>query len=423
MHRANLLVRRNRCSTAARGRRGSTLVMVMVALVAVAGLSLSAVVITNAAAKQQRSTRDRLAAQYVAEAGLAEAVFDLMTGGTGTQGDLQAPDAYGRSSYWVDAVDLGGGMTSLQATGLDRGAGYRIELILQEQSSSLFTWGAFGDVGMSMDSNAHVDSYDSALGAYSDQDVNGSGNSRYALENGNVGSNQNVGLATNSTVHGSAKPGPGGTTTITGNASISGSTTPSAATIALPPLSIPAIPSAGSLSVSSNTTLPAGVYAFDDLLIETGARLAIHGPATIVVTNMTLESNSELLVEASGGGIEVYVLDDFVMNSNTLIASDTYKPADIAINLDSDNVIDPNVTVDLDEVDFDSNAKLFGTLYAPNASIEINSNFELFGSLVAYQVHLDSNSRVHFDEALLTASSSQTKTFSTLMWKGSPYVP
>jgi hypothetical protein len=72
-------------------------------------------------------------------------------------------------------------------------------------------------------------------------------------------------------------------------------------------------------------------------------------------------------------------------------------------------------------VDFESNAKLFGTIYAPSASIVINSNFELFGSLVARAVHLDSNSRIHFDEALLELDEDEEITFETVAWRQRPF--
>ena len=88
---------------------------------------------------------------------------------------------------------------------------------------------------------------------------------------------------------------------------------------------------------------------------------------------------------------------------------------------ESDNVIDPNVTVDLDDVAFDSNAEIYGTIYAPEALIEINSNFELFGALIARRVHLDSRSRVHYDEALSgTGSDSSDASYAAICWLALP---
>ena len=91
----------------------------------------------------------------------------------------------------------------------------------------------------------------------------------------------------------------------------------------------------------------------------------------------------------------------------------------MALYLESDNIIDPDIDVSLDpaHVDFDSNSEIFGTIYAPNAHIEIDSNFRLYGSLIARSVRLDSNSRIHFDEALLNAAGSGASgAYETLCW-------
>ncbi|MFT7661945.1 MAG: hypothetical protein ACI87A_000153 [Planctomycetota bacterium] len=397
--------------------------MVSLVLVAMAGLSLSLLVITDSSSKELRESRERVSAMYVAEAGISQAIFSLETGGTGVIGSEGTPFGYEQSQVWVDVTDVGGGSKSLVATGVDRGSAYRIEVLVDKEESNSLIWAAFGDVGMTMNSNAHVDSYNSTLGLYEDQDVNGSGSDTYAADNGNIGSNADIELSANSTVHGDGQPGPTGSASVSGsNASISGATAPSTAVIPLPALVIPSFPSSGDYFASGNSnTLASGNYNFGEFELGGNSELMIHGPATIVVTNMTIKANAELFVDASGGPVEFFVLDDFVMNSNTVIASTTYSPADIKINLESDNVIDPDVSVDLDEVDFDSNAQYYGVIYAPNASVEINSNFELFGSLVAYKVHLDSNSQVHFDEALLTSSSSASDSYSMSLWRGAPY--
>ena len=406
-----------------RKRKGSVLVLVTVGLIGMAGLSLSILAITNASNDSLRETRERTAAMYVAEAGIGQAIFDLQNGGTGVLGSAGAPINYEQSEIWVDVTDLGGGSRSLLATGLDKGVGYRIEVIVDKLTTTNFVWGAFGDVGLSMDSNAKVDSYDSSLGTYASQSVNGSGSSQYASANGNVGSNANVGMDSNTQVWGDAQPGPGGAWIPSGKADVTGSTSSASMATPLDPLDIPVIASTGDLIVggSSSQTLAAGSYNFGDLSLDSNSDLLIYGPATIVVTNMSLASSAELIVDATDGPVEFFVMDDFVMNSNTLIASTTFTPADIAINLESNNVIDPDTSVDLDEVDFDSNAQIFGTLYAPNASVVINSNFELFGSLVAFQVDLDSNSFIHYDEALANSNSSGVDEYAMTLWRGAPF--
>ena len=136
-----------------------------------------------------------------------------------------------------------------------------------------------------------------------------------------------------------------------------------------------------------------------------------------------MASNTKLIVDASAGPVEIYVVNDFVLNSNSLVASTTYTPADVAIYLQSDNVIDPNLNVDLDDVDLDSNVEVYGTIYAPNASIDINSNFELFGAVMAYELHLDSNSYIHFDEALLNNFPVGPPDYRAMLWRSMAFRP
>jgi hypothetical protein len=175
----------------------------------------------------------------------------------------------------------------------------------------------------------------------------------------------------------------------------------------MPPLDTPVIPVTGPYVVSdSGDTLASGDHHFTELLVEAGGKLVVTGPATIVADRFELASNSELIVDADGGPVDIYVINDFVLNSNTLIASSTFTPADVDVELDPD------------EIGFESNAQLFGTLYAPQAAIEIDSNFELFGAIVARRLTLDSNSRVHYDQALLQETEEEgSSSFQRLCWR------
>ena len=163
-----------------------------------------------------------------------------------------------------------------------------------------------------------------------------------------------------------------------------------------------------------------GEFAFDESTLNAGSTLNIIGPATVVFSSLELGQNSMLEVDSTNGAVEIFVVDDFVMGSNTTFAPMDRNPtrvkevtaegevifeAALALNLLSDNVVNPDANVDLDEVDFESNAEFYGTLYAPYAIVEINSNFQLFGAMVAREILLDSNSKIHFDESLLDIGS------------------
>ena len=406
---------------------GVSLVMVGLAVSVLATLSVSMLIATKSTTDEKMAHREDVAALFAAEAGLAEAVFDLNSGGNGIVASQQAPAVMaGDSAFWVDSQDLPNGMKMLTATGLDNQAGMRIELTMQQQANNMWVWGAFGDEELTMDSNSRVDSYDSTLGTYASQQVNGSGSSAYALTNGHVGSNGDIDMSQNSSVQGNAVPGPTSSATIVGNAYVTGSTTPNTGTVALPALNVPSFGTAGDVNYTKNNpiVLASGDYEFDDMYLGSQAVLTIHGPARVVVDNLELRSNSQIVVDGSAGPVEFFVRDDFVMNSNTQIASTTLSPLDIAINLESDNIINPTQNVQLSEVTFESNSSIYGTLFAPNASVNVDSNFELVGAVVARQVHLDSWSRIHFDEALVNVNNNNVATtWQTICWRKVAFQP
>lgn len=393
-------------------RRGSSLVVVMVLTSSMALLSLAMITLISSSQRAELAEQEELSALYVCEAGLSAAVFDLAQDGSGALGSSNVPVEWAGAEYWVESNDLGGGITSLVATGVDDGSRARVQLVLREVESGFFEWAAFGDEWMTMDSNARVDSYDSTAGTYASQAVNGSGSDQHANSDGNIGSNANITVAGNTSVWGSASPGPSGTITVVGTATVTGSTTPLAGTVDLPPLEVPALASSGNTVPAS---IPAGEVMYGDVVLRDN--VTITGPATVVFNSLELKSSKSIIVDGSAGPVEIYVLHDFIMNSNTTIRSTTYDPRQVTINLLSDNILDPDERIDLDAVEFESNAQLFGTIYAPNASIEIESNFELFGALMARRVHLDSNARVHFDESLRSVSYEQRRTFATVCWR------
>jgi len=404
-------------------RRGTALVLATVLVASLASLSVAVLMGSMASARERRSRRESIEARYVAEAALAQSLTELQQGKSGDVGSRGQPVRDALGTYWVERASPGAGLVSLTASGSYGGSSECVEIVLRSVSGSPFSWAAFGDEDMTLDSNAQIDSYDSTLGSYADQAVNTYGGNSYARADGDIGSNKDIVTGGNAIVWGDASSGPTGSVTQLHNSEIKGSSAPAGDVTLLDPLEIPVLPLLGDLTVSSNGTqlVSSGDYAFGALEVQNGGTLIIEGPATLVFDSAVLRSSSQILVDADAGPVEIYVLTNFVMNSNTRIASLTEDPLDVRIHLESDNILDPDAEVDLDEVDLDSNAQLFGTLYAPNARVEINSNFELFGALVARQVHLDSNARIHFDEALLTADQSGGEaTWEKVYWMRRP---
>jgi len=411
-----------RLGLAGDAQRGSALVMVTMAAAVLATLSFSILAVSLAGSKEQRGAKERIRARYVAEAGLADAVYDMAEGGSGDLGSKQNPIKYGNGNYWVDTTNVGTELYQMVATGREARSGAKLELTLQRTTHNMFQWGAYGDEFLTVTSNARTDSYNSSTGTYASQ-VSGSGSNAHAKNKGHVGSNHGIDLKQNAKVWGDSKSGPGSSTTIYGtNVTISGTTTPQTQMLSMPEIDVPLITSSGAANYGGTTTvLQPGDHRWSSLTLNNNAKVTVKGPARLVIDDFHLKSGSQFVIDSSGGPVEMYVYNDFILDSNTLLGSSTFKPVDLSVNLLSNNVVNPEVVVQLDVVAFDSNAKMYGTLYAPHTLIDINSNFELYGSLVARRVTLESNSRVHYDETLATAASLSEYTFATVCWRVLPY--
>ncbi len=402
-------------------KRGSAMVTMAVCVAGLMGLSTAMVAITLRDAGEQGGAKASIQADYLCQAGLTQAMFQLQTGQVPTLGTQQSPLDWGGGRFYVTSVDMGNGLSRLTATGLGDFAGARQELVVRAVPNTIWRFGAFGKEFLHMDSNARVDSYNSNLGSYAAQATNGSGSLQYARTNGDVGSNGNVGLDQNAKVWGDAIAGMNHTATVLGNAIVWGSTANATEDIEFPAIQVPTYTNYGSLTVNSATTLPSSNRTYGTLRVGSNKTLTITGPANIVASNLVLNSGSKIIVDDTNGPVTFHVIDNFIMNSNSQIWPTSNKPISIALNLLSDNVINPEVTVQLDTVEFDSNSKIWGVVYAPNARVVLDSNFELFGSLMARSIDIDSNATFHFDEALIDATASGVPTFETVCWREVPW--
>ena len=124
-------------------RSGSALVAVSILVVSLAVLSMGVLTKSMASIGEQRTIREELAARYVAEAALGDAVYELARGAGGALGTQAAPVDYGNASYWVTSIQ-NGNITSLVATGVSGLGGARVELVVRPSTGTLFSYAAFG---------------------------------------------------------------------------------------------------------------------------------------------------------------------------------------------------------------------------------------------------------------------------------------
>jgi hypothetical protein len=401
-------------------------VVVSIAVASVGVLSLCVTQLRVSAAREHRAALAQLQSQYSAEAAISAALVSLQNGGDGNVFTGDAPLVLLGAAATVEVTDLGDGLYDVIGRGAEGAARFGAEVVAAQVNNSLFQYGAFGDEWLHLDSNAQVDSYNSSDGAYAA--TNGTGSSAHSGEGGTIGSNGDVLLEQNVKVWGDVVNGPSGTTAVLGNAQLSGTASTAPAPTPLPPITLPAVAQTNPYSVGNggNATLASGTAGFTSMVVGTNATLTVTGPASLVLNSLRLRSGSKLRIDDSGGPVSIYVVGDFLIDSNSQVHSLDYEPADVSFLLLSDNIFDPDQDVDVDadaEVDFDSNSKIYGTIYAPSAKIEIDSNFELFGAVIAQQLDLDSNCKIHYDESLADSDLLATPSWELTGWRISGYHP
>ena len=334
-------------------------------------------------------------------------------------------------SFEARAQDLDGGTTyRVLARAKAQGEVRLVEALLRREAGGFrpFSRALFSDLPLELSSNPEVDSYDSRLGSYASQ-VSG----KHALENGSVGSNSDIVLNSNVHVWGDATPGPGGTTTIPGSSSVSGSVTPLSAKVDLPPptWSVPPASDPGVVTTygygssisrtnKGTLTLGPGKYVFDSIYLDhVHFTLELSGTAAdtieIYLTGGTGAGDDPSLWVKKGtlalvpGGtlaegvpqVRIYNHGKLELDSGptriNLSASEVGAPGNLIYLSDYES--DPSDSSD-QGVYLKSNVEFSGAIYAPLAAIECSSNALVYGSALGRKVFVDSNTQLHYDEAL-----------------------
>ena len=131
-------------------RRGmDVLAMIALALVALtSGSVFSLVAAGNGFEDELDQIRGDLDSSTASDAGIAAAVHDLRSGGSGDLGDADHPIRFGSGSYWVRTTMLESGLLSVESTGRSHGERTRTQLVARRKSEgsleietiSLRTW-------------------------------------------------------------------------------------------------------------------------------------------------------------------------------------------------------------------------------------------------------------------------------------------
>ncbi|MFT5289835.1 MAG: hypothetical protein ACI8QS_001733 [Planctomycetota bacterium] len=395
-------------------RRGSSIVLVVLLAMVLAGISLAMVSMTGSGFLESRKARESMRAFELAEAGLNEAWATLEASDKEALAERFAdPVAFGSDQIEVEVTlgnddpDLASDRLRITSRAWDGRTQAVNVIVARAVPNGIFRYAVFGSDGVVMESNSLVDSYDSTAGPY-DSDNPG--------ELADVGSNEDIELQSNTTVYGNVMAGPDGVVDQAAPGStVLGVISSNEDLVDLDPIAVPSIGTSGSRKIRGTKTIGPGDIHLNKLLIDRGGELSIVGPARIVLDDFVMRSNSALLIDASGGPVEIHCTGDVELRSNSDITTITGDARDVLLNVAWDPALASTYDFELS-----SNASFQGVIYAPETDLVVGSNFEIYGAAYGASLLLESNAGMHFDENLLFDDGVPIE-YEVISWsKGTP---
>lgn len=370
-------------------RRGSALVLSLVAVGTVVVLAASFTHLASTIGNRQTHSVHKKRAFYLAEAGLAESFAAFSCGRSGNVGSEEEPALMGEGLFWVEATELIPGIVRLEATGMVGTGRAVLSLVAKRGVVEVASLGVFSNGPISLGAGSRVDAYDSSEGLYEEQ-LDKSG--------GSIASNDSITLSGTilmpTTIDGDVTPGPEATVTSSGTVTVTGSQTRSFEHIVLPEVELPELPLEEAQDHSSPYPLviPPGKAGYSGLTVRSGAQAILQGPAIVVLGSLLLESSAELVFDTSGGPIELYVTDSLVASARSLLSTADADPSKVLIQVPGETSA---------PVQIRAQGAFHGIVYAPHTEVVLGASMNFHGSLVADALTLNGAAKLHFDRHLL----------------------
>ena len=397
-----------------RERGGSALAAAMVALTAIALMTVGVLVISSSIARRGMHSVDVKNAFYIAEGGLAEAYFALSVGKVGQVGSREAPALFGDGLFWVDASALADGTVHLASTGMCGGSRVQLGLVVARLESAVARQGFFSETLLSVYEGTFADSYDSRAGSYEAQAGQGPAGMRARL-----GSNANVEVHASALaptqIRGDLVPGVGASAVVDPEVSITGTNAPRMQTTILPRVEVPEVETLPAVSHSGALPLviPSGSVGYEQLAVESGSTIRILGPATVVVGSLAALDGAEIELDTSGGSIELFVTESAAFAPQASVINTTGDPTAVTIQVaavQDAGAADPALALD-------QPGPFHGFVNAPRARARLGAALEFFGGAVADTLELAHGARLHYDLALEAAANRTGTAPLALSWR------
>lgn len=225
---------------------------------------------------------------------------------------------------------------------------------LEFKSYSFFQHGLVGLNGITLNSSAFTDSYNSVSGLPS--------------ANGDILSNGSVMVNDKAIVNGNATAA---SFTFNGAGKVTGQKTISTTPVQFIPVSMPK-----GLASLSNIHVPAG----GKTTISVGSYNA---------TGILIDSTGNLFIDNAAGPVTLYVSGAVQVNTGGKITVADPNPEKFAIYVAGTS-----------PVQIDAGSSFYGVVYAPQSSLRLTSNGHFYGAFVGQSTIIDSLGKFHYDTAL-----------------------
>ena len=434
-----------------RGRSGSALLAAVAMTMTIAMLSAILLQQSVSHLQSQSGAVEKKKALYLAEAGLAEGLASLRSGGSGNIGSSDTPAGFGEGAFWVETVENTSGHFVIHATGLAGGARASLESVIEPEVVSPTTLGLVGFDSVTIGSGATLEPYassDVALEAIIQQlgdealieaiesgrvdvaDLHGSlsaniGGRRpvpipYQLvvaSNGPITVDSSFGRPT--TIEGGLTPGPEFGVDLGPGVRVSGTTAPSSEEHLRPRVEFPEVDlgPAVSLRAGGSMTLTGTDQGYERIDVGTDGVLRLVGPARIAAHVIDVASGARIEVDTTGGPVELYasggVRFDPTASLENLDADPTgltlFVVGDERTDIDLDGTVDAKVTLPTE-------GELHLGIIAPDTAVHLPGDVDFHGTAIAGSLSIGQGARIHFDNALLVEEEEDTH-LGVISWK------
>ncbi|HMS17662.1 MAG TPA: hypothetical protein PKA37_12535, partial [Planctomycetota bacterium] len=384
--------------------QGSILIVTMNVILVLTVLAGAFLLTTLGANREQGASADGMRAFYLAETALNTAMADISAGGTGILGRETDPHLFDGGGFWADTAELPGRRV-IVATGMFQGHRRSLEGIVDATGTGtgFFKDGLKSSGDTRILGETMVDSYDSRLGTYDSQALGLSprGKAR-ANTSGTVSSAGSVTVGSFAEVFGNTT---GSTVNLDPGAYVFGATFPSLVGTDFPPVIPPTIvgPLLNAAIPAGRTKVDQGEYAYGNILLTGTGELEFVGPATVVVSSLSVTDDAKLTIDSTYGPVFIYVLDSVSITGNAVVGSRDQIPKDLLIATNLDNTTGFEglpLGNPASPIMIGGSANLFGMLYAPNGTVGMEGTSEFHGAVAARRIILNDGTSLHFDESL-----------------------